>query len=272
MRLVSILLFLISLDANAQWLDLKDPRVPRTADGKPNLSAKAPRTRDGRPDLSGVWHVETTPIAEMKTLFGEDVDQIQVPGMEIDTISKYAINALLDVKEDIARPAALEIMKQRRTMDLPSSACMPISYPLDSILSEYIKTIQTPDLLLMMIENDSMTRQIHLDGRKLPQDPLPTWFGYSAGRWEGDTLVVETAGFNDKGWLDLMGHPKSEAMRMTERIRRVDYGHLEVTYTFDDSKMYTKPFSYTVRQVLQPGSDVLEYICAENEKDHVHEK
>lgn len=248
--------------------------MPRLPDGHPNLSARAPRTSDGKPDLSGVWHVEITPLAEMKRLFGDDVDQLQVPGMEADTISKYAINALLDLKpgENIVRPEGLEIMKQRRALDLPSGACLPIGYPLDVLVSEYAKIVQTPSLLLMMIENDSMTRQIHLDGRPLPRDPFPTWFGYSTGKWEGDTLVVDTAGFNDKSWLDLMGHPHSEALHLTERFRRVDFGHLEATYSFDDPKMYTRPFSFKVTHVLQPESDVLEYICTENEKDHAHKK
>ena len=267
-------LLLFAAGAGAQWLNYKELGVPRMADGRPNLSARAPRTRDGKPDLSGVWHVQPTSLAEMKRLFGDNVDQIQVPGMEADTISKYAVNILLDVKpeENILRPQAQEIVKARRSMDLPSSGCLPIGYPLDALVSEFTKIIQTPRLMLMMIENDSITRQIHLDGRALPPDPLSTWFGYSAGKWDGDTLVVETTGFNDKAWLDLFGHPRSEAMHLTERFRRVDFGHLEATYTFDDPKMYTRPFSIKVTHVLQADSDVLEYVCAENEKDHAHDK
>ena len=268
------LLALFASGAGAQWLNYKEAGVPRLADGRPNLSAKAPRMRDGKPDLSGVWHVQPTPLAEMKRLFGDGVDQIQVPGMEIDTISRYAINALMDLKpeDNIVRPEGMEILKARSKMDLPSGACLPIGYPLDTLVSEYSKIVQTPALMLMMIENDSVTRQIHLDGRALPRDPLPTWFGYSTGKWDGDTLVVETAGFNDKSWLDLMGHAHSEALHMTERFRRPDFGHLEVTYTFDDPKLYTRPFSFKVTHLLQADSDVLEYICAENEKDHAHEK
>jgi hypothetical protein len=267
-------LFLFASGAGAQWLNYKEPGVPRMADGQPNLSARAPRTRDGKPDLSGVWHVQPTSLAEMKRLFGDNVDQIQVPGMEADTISKYAVNILLDAKpeENIMRSQAQEILKARRSMDLPSSACLPIGYPLDALVSEFTKIIQTPRLRIMMIENDSIARQIHLDGRALPPDPLPTWFGYSTAKWDGDTLVVETIGFNDKAWLDLFGHPRSEAMRLTERFRRVDFGHLEATYMFDDQKMYTRPFSFRVTHVLQADSDVLEYICTENEKDHAHDK
>lgn len=268
------LLLLFAAGAGAQWLNYKELGVPRLADGRPNLSARAPRTRDGKPDLSGVWHVEPTSLGEMKRLFGDNVDQIQVPGMEADTISKYAVNILLDVKpeENIARPQAQEIMQARRSMDLPSGMCLPIGYPLDAFVSEFTKIVQTPRLMLMMIENDSFTRQIHLDGRALPAEPLPTWFGYSTGKWDGDTLVVETTGFNDKVWLDLFGHPRSEAMHMIERFRRLDFGHLEVIYTFDDPKMYTRPFSVKVTHVLQPDSDVLEYVCPENEKDHAHNK
>ena len=267
-------LLLFAAGAGAQWLNYKELGVPRMADGRPNLSARAPRTRDCRPDLSGVWHVQPTSLAEMKQLFGDNIDQIQVPGMEIDTASKYAVNILLDAKpeENIERPQAQEIMKARQLMDLPSGGCLPIGYPLDALVSEFTKIIQTPRLMLMMIENDSVTRQIHLDGRALPPDPLPTWFGYSTGKWDGDTLVVETTGFNDKAWLDLFGHPRSEAMHLTERFRRVDFGHLEVTYTFDDPKMYKRPFSFKVTHVLQADSDVLEYVCTENEKDRAHQK
>ena len=260
--------------AQGQWLNYPDPKIPRTRDGKPNLTARAPRTRDGRPDLSGVWHVQPTPLAEMKRLFGNDVDNVQVPGMEIDTISKYAINILLDFKpeESPMRPAAAAILRQRAKDSIPSKSCVPIGLPLDTMVSEVSKIVQTPDLIVIMLENDSAVRQIHTDGRKLPPDPSPSWFGYSVGKWEGDTLVVDSVGFNDKSWLDVIGHPHSEAMRLTERYRRRDFGHMDVETTIDDPMMYTRPFTVKVTHELQADSDILEYICAENEKDNSHIK
>jgi len=260
--------------AAAQWLNYKDPGIPRTADGRPNLSARAPRTRDGKPDLSGVWHIEPTPLAELKRIFGDDVNKLEVPGEEASNLSKYAVSVLVDLKpgDNIVRPEGLEIMKSHRSMDLPSATCLPIGYPFDALIFQYLKIVQTPALMLMMLESDSTTRQIHLDGRALPRDPLPTWFGYSTAKWEGETLVVETSGFNDKSWLDAVGHPHSESLRMTERLHRANFGRLEASYTFDDPKLYTRPFSFNVTYVLQPGSDVLEFVCTENEKDHVHKK
>lgn len=267
-----IFLALLGNSAWAQWVNYPAPGTPRTRDGKPNLSARAPRTRDGKPDLSGVWHVQPTSRAEMKRIFGENVDQIEVPGMEVDTISKYGINILLDFKpeESPMRPAAVAILNQHRADSLPSRSCLPIGLPLDTMLSEVSKIVQTPGLTLIMLENDSVTRQIYTDGRKLPRDPSPSWFGYSVGHWEGDMFVVETNGFNDRSWLDAMGHPHSEAMRLTERYRRVDFGHMEVETTVDDPKLYTRPFSVKVTHQLLADSDILEYICAENERDNSH--
>ncbi len=261
--------------ASAQWLNYPTPGTPRTSDGKPNLTARAPRASNGKPDLSGVWHVEATPLAEHKRLFGDDVDNVSVPGMEIATISKYAINILLDYKpgEVQMTPEAEAIMRPRRpggTEELPSTHCLPIGIPLAMLLSEVTKIVQTPGLTLIMLEDDGLTRQIYTDGRKLPVDPSPSWLGYSVGKWEGDTFVVDTSGFNDKSWVDLIGHPRSEAMHMTERYRRRDFGHMDVELTFDDPKMYTKPFTVKVTQLLQADSDILEYVCAENEKDSHH--
>src|SRR5690242_20739421 len=260
--------------AEGQWLDYRDPKIPRTRDGKPNLAAAAPRTREGRPDLSGVWPVQPTPLAEMKRLFGDDFDKVQVPGMEGDTISKYAVNILLDFKpeESPMRPEAAAIVRQRAGDSIPSKSCLPIGLPLDTMVSEVSKIVQTPGLIVIMLENDSAVRQIYTDGRKLPSDPSPSWFGYSVGKWEGNTLVVDTVGFNDKSWLDVMGHPHSEAMHLRERYSRRDFGHMDVETTVDDPVMYTRPFTVKVTHELQADSDILEYICAENEKDNSHIK
>jgi hypothetical protein len=149
---------------------------------------------------------------------------------------------------------------------------MPMGTPLATLLSEVQKIVQTPGLILVMHEIDGIPRQIYTDGRKLPADPSPTWLGSSVGRWDGDTLVVETIGLNNRVWLDVSGHPRSEAMHMTERYRRRDVGHLDVSITFDDSKMYNKPFTVNITHLLQADTDILEYVCNENEKDRPHLK
>jgi hypothetical protein len=274
-HLLWALFVILGASAHAQWVNYPAPGTPRTKDGKPNLSAKAPRAPNGKPDLSGVWHVQPTSLEEMKRLFGDDIGDNTVPGMEIDTISKYGINILQDFKPEDAplRPAALEIMRRRGPGGselLPSTHCLPLGIPLATLLSEVTKIVQTSGLTVVMLELDNATRQIYTDGRKLPVDPTPSWMGYSVGKWEGDTLVVDTIGFNEKGWLDAIGHPKSEALHIVERYRRRDYGHMDVEITIDDPKMYTKPFTIKVTHLLQADSDILEYFCAENEKDKPH--
>jgi len=270
----SICIFaLCSTSAFAQWLNYSVPGTPRTRDGKPNLTAPAPRALDGKPDLSGVWHVQPTGMAEMRRLFGEHADATDVPGMELDTISKYALNILQDFKPEDSpmRPAAAEIQRRRTGGDFPPTRCLPYGIPLASLLSEPVKIVQSPKLIAILYEADDKHRQIHTDGRVLPkQFDQPAWLGYSVGRWERDTLVVETAGFNDKTWLDIMGHPHSEALRVVERYRRRDFGHMDVEMTFDDPQMYTKPFTIKVTDELWADSDIFESFCTENEKDRGH--
>jgi hypothetical protein len=277
MRIGLTLLFcyLCVIGTHAQWLNYPTPGLPRTSDGKPNLSAPMPKTADGRPDLSGVWHVQPTSLAEMKRLFGDDVDVVQVPGMEIDTVSKYGINIFTDFKpgdEPIRQAAADEIRRRNQsTSGLDTlSRCLPASFPLATLLSEVTKIVQTPGLTLIMHELDNATRQIYTDRRPHPIDPNPSWLGYSIGRWEQDTLIVETIGLNDKSSLDIFGHPRSESMRITERYRRRDVGHLDVEITFDDPVVYTRPFTIKITHLLQPDTDILEYFCNENEKDQIH--
>lgn len=260
---------------HAQWINYPAPGTPRTRDGKPDLSARAPRASNGKPDLSGIWHVEPTKMDEWVRLFGNNPDALGVPGMELTTISKYARNLFIDLKpEDIPeQPAAAEVRRQRLqsgVRDNPSLHCLPHGIPIQSLVSEFNKMVQTPGLMVVLYEADSTHRQIYTDGRPLPKDPQPAWLGYSVGRWEGDTLVVETAGFNDKSWLDLSGHSHSEALHVTERYRRRDFGHLDVEITFDDPVMYTRPFSIKFTQVLQADTDILEFFCGENEKDRTH--
>ena len=274
--LLAALLATFGTGCYAQWLNYPAPAVPRTRDGKVNLAAPAPKL-NGKPDLSGVWHVQPSGLAEMKRLFGPDVDAIEVPGMEITTISKYGLNIFADFKpEEVPmRPEAGAIMARRapdapNPEQLPSTYCLPLSFPLVTMLSEVSKISQAPGLTVILLELNNGYRQIYTDGRKLPVDPNPSYMGYSTGRWEGDTFVVETIGFKDRGWLDVFGHPLSESMRLTERYRRLDFGHLEVEYTFNDPKLYTKPFTVKTTHLLQADSDILEDVCGENEKDLAH--
>jgi len=269
--LLIVLLVVGGQSAHAQWVRYPTPGLPRTPDGKPLLTARTPRAVDGRPDLSGVWHVQPTGLAEMKRLFGSEVDTIQVPGMEIDTISKYAVNILQDFTPETApvRPEVGEVLKRRgddHPEVLPSTHCLPLGVPLSTMLSEVSKIVQTPGLTVIMLELGG-TRQIYTDGRKHVPDSSPSWLGYSVGKWEGDTLVVETVGFNGKSWLDLIGHPQSEQARIVERYRRRDVGHMDVEITIDDPTWYTKPFTVKVTHLLQADTDILEYFCAENEVD-----
>jgi hypothetical protein len=267
------LLALFSNGSDAQWLNYPTPGTPRMRDGKPNLTAPAPRALDGKPDLSGVWHVQPSGLAEMKRLFGDGVGVSGVPGMEPDTISKYAVNILLDFKPDESpiRPEAAEILRRRAPGSNPADRCLPIGIPAAGLVSEPRKIVQSPKMIVIMYESDGTHRQIYTDGRILPKEVAqPSWLGYSAGKWDGDTLIVETAGFNDKTWLDLSGHPHSEALHITERYHRRDFGHLDVEMTFDDPLMYTQPFTIKFTEELWADSDVFEYFCNENERDRAH--
>jgi hypothetical protein len=257
----------------AQWLNYPTPGTPRTRDGKLDMSAPTPRALDGKPDLSGVWHVRPTSIEEMKRLYGAGVSVSSVPGMEPDTISKYAVNILVDFKpgESPIRPAAMEVLRRHAPGTNPADRCLPIGIPAAELVSEPNKIVQSPQLMVIMYESDGTHRQIYTDGRALPKEVAqPSWLGYSTGKWVGDTLVVETAGFNDRTWLDLSGHPHSEDLRTTERYHRLDFGHMDVEITFDDPVMYTKPFTVKFVEELLADSDIFEYFCNENEKDRAH--
>jgi hypothetical protein len=214
----------------------------------------------------------------LKRLYGSRIDEavkVDAPGMEIGTQHRYSTNILLDVKpeESILRPEAVEQMRRSQGLNPLSDACTPgrsMGFPLAGLVSEPIKIVQSPRLTVIFYEAGNFSRQIHTDGRVLPKEfDLPAFNGYSAGHWEGDTLVVETGGFNDKTWLDGMRHPHSEALHVTERFRRRDFGHLDYEIRFDDPIMYTRPFSVKVPHELLPDSDIFENYC-ENEKDSKH--
>jgi hypothetical protein len=240
----------------AQWPDFPSARIPRTADGRPNLSAPVRRTPDGKPDLAGIWLSEPDPNGV-------------AGGIEGIVAPRYMIDITKDLPRDQVpfQPWAAELHKQRVSnsfRDNPLFHCLPAGVPrLDAYTHPY-KIVQTPGLILILYESLTMFRQIFMDGRELPKDAEPTWMGYSVGVWEGDTLVVRTAGFNDKTWLDGSGHPHSDAMQLVERFRRRDIGIMDIEITIDDPKAYTRPLTYTQRQRLLPDTELIEYICNEN--------
>ena len=273
---VGAVLAAVAVCAQAQWLNYPAPGTPRTRDGKPDLFAKAPRAPNGKPDLSGVWHTELAPAGENERLFGQSVADIVVPGDDPRTFSKYALNILADFKPEDSpmRPEAEKIYRknvQKRATESPTVRCLPQGLPRGDLFNYTpFKIIQTPGVMAFLYEMDNTYRQVYTDGRKLPAEPQPSWMGYSVGHWEGDTLIVDAAGFNDQTWLDLPGHPHSEALHLQERFHRRDFGHMDLTVTLDDPKMYTTPFTIKVTEVLLADSDVLETICNENERDLNH--
>ena len=271
---ISALLAGAALCSQAQWVNYRQPGAPRTPDGKVNFAAPAPRASNGKPDLSGVWQVEPTPSAELTRLYG-DLSALSTLGDDPRTVSKYLFNIFADFKrgEEPVRAEAVQIQRERAKgggKDIPSSHCLPGGLPFIYFLPNAFKIIQTPGLIAVFHEGDSTLRQIYTDGRRAPEDREPLWLGYSVGVWQRDTLVVDTVGFNDRSWLDGAGHPHSEALHLTERLRRRDFGHLDMQITIDDPKMYTKPFTIQLTQLLQADADIVEYVCAENEKDRLH--
>jgi hypothetical protein len=267
-RLCLLLAFLAN-GAVGQWLNYPDPRTPRTKDGEPNLTAPAPRAEDGKPDLSGVWQTELAPPGENDRLLG-DLTPFVVPGDDPRTFSKYFWNILADFKPEEA-PVRPEVAELFRKNVAGGGNCLPLGIPGADILAYApFKIIQTHGLIVILYELDNTHRQIYTDGRKLPADPQPLWLGYSVGRWEGNTLVVETAGFNDRGRLDGLGHPRSEALRVQERFHRRDFGHMDLQLTVEDPKLLLQPITVKVTELLIPDSDVLESFCNENNKVRPH--
>jgi len=266
----------LTCDINAQWLNYVPPGTPRLPNGQPNLSAPAPRTANGHPDLSGVWMHEITTVEDVKRIFGHRWDgEIagSIPGMEIGTQHKYGLDILADFKppESAMLPEAAERYRKHLAAMDPSRVCMgALGFPAGDLLSEPIKISQAPKLTIVLYEAGNYYRQIYTDGRTFPKEfDAPSNYGYSVGHWEGDTLVVETAGFNDRTPLDWSWHIHSDALHITERLRRKDFGNLEMALTIDDPKTFKRPFSISIPHHLWVDADVFENFC-ENEKDAVH--
>jgi hypothetical protein len=251
-----------------QSLNYRDPGIPRSRDGRPILSASAPRM-NGKPDLSGLWQAERTPVSEFVRVLGPGLPGIQP---DLNDITKHVLNVLWDINPgELLRPeaAALTEQRQKSGRDFQTAYCMPSSIPAAMLVMNF-KMVQAPREIVVLAGNGDPPRQIYIDGRSLPKDPEPSWMGSSAGRWQGDTLVVETTGFQERAWLDGFGHPRSQAMHVTERYRRRDFGHMDLEVTFDDPTYYTRPFGFKTTLTLIPDSDLLEYVCTENERDSAH--
>jgi hypothetical protein len=239
---IALMSALWSVPLAAQWLNYRTPGIPRTPGGKPDLVAPAPRTADGKPDLSGLWN-RISP--------------------------KYSRNIAADLKPGEIQPWAEKLVQQRKEdlgREYMNVVCVPLgpgyTTAADSTGSEMMKIIQTPGLILIL--NPDLTyRQVFLDGRVLETAPNPSWMGYSVGHWDGDTLVVESFGFNDRTWLDHDGHPHTEALRMIERYRRRDFGNLDIEVTLSDPGAYAKPWTVAVRAELAPDTELLEWVCNE---------
>jgi hypothetical protein len=267
-----ILIVLIGapLCARAQWLHHPTPGTPRTPDGKPNLAAPAPRASNGKPDLSGIWLAESSPIPDLIRLLPGGVN-----GLGETTPSKYFLNVLADFKPEEAplQPAAAEAYRQRLQSygrDFQTTRCLPAGVPAGDLVPIPFKLIQMPGEIILLYEADNTFRQIFTDGRKHPDDPQPSWLGYSVGKWENDSMVVDTIGFNDQAWLDAFGHTHSDALHVTERFHRRDFGHLEAEVGIEDPKTFTKSFSIRFNLRLIPDTELLETFCAEGEKDIAH--
>jgi hypothetical protein len=256
---------------DAQWLEHRDSKTPRTADGRPNLSASVPRF-SGKPDVSGVWQSERTSVEEFARVQGPRFTQMQI---DFGDVTKHVVNVFWGLKpeEEPVRPETVAIRRQRQQSGegFQGASCLPPSLPVNLFLFPF-KMIQARGEIVVIPGSGDPPRQIYTDGRSLPKDPEPSWTGHSVGSWQDDTLVVQTVGINTRAWLDGAAHLRSEGMRITERYRRRDFGHMDLELTFDDPKYYTQPFGIKTTLMLMPDSDVLDYVCAENEKDLVHYK
>jgi hypothetical protein len=267
---------------SAQWPKYPEPGAPRTPDGKVNVNAPAPKFFDGHPDLSGIW--ENLGWREGASANDNVSGTGGAPGSRTAENRRPpapSIAAFFDLSAVVAgglpyQPWARELRNKRfadGAKDNPDAHCLPLGTMQLHLHPEPRKIIQAPKVIVILYEGNAGVRQIFTDGRPLPTgDPQPWWFGYSTGKWVGDTLVVESSGFRDGGWLDVNGSPLTDAGKTTERFKRVNYGTLEVEITVDDPKAYTRPWTVKFPQRLMPDNELIEFICAENNIDARHYK
>jgi hypothetical protein len=277
-RISAILLFGLILGTSgsvwAQWFKVPSPRAPRTAGGEVDLAAPAPRLANGRPDLSGVWMTAeplcvirgTAPISELLKM---NPPSRKCPPRTA-SFSRQSINIGMDMPGGLPyQPWLAKIVDERtanQAIDDPHIRCLPDFFVRAYGLPHYLKFVQTPDLLVMLNEYNGTYRQVLSDGRSLPEAPNPSWQGYSTATWDGDTLVIDSIGFRDDLWIDWDGSMITGSAKVRERIRRPDFGHLEIEVTVDDPKAYTRPWSVTLRQQFAADTELIDEICAEGEK------
>lgn len=238
-RLVTlVLILLLSSQLNAQWWSLSTPGIPRTADGSPDLSAPVPITADGRPDLSGVW----VAVDARGSLY------------DLAYIQPWAREAMIENENNFYA-------------DDPRFACLPSgpgSYPAGAVASGMRRIVQSPTFIAVL-NSDYSYRQIFMDGRELEENPFPSWMGYSIAYWEGDTLVVESNGYNDKTWLHRDGLPHTDQLTITERYRRPDFGHIELEVTYEDPGTFTQPVQASI-DLEYRATEIFENVCNESER------
>ena len=266
----------------AQWPHYKQADAPRLPDGKVSLTAPAPKFFDGHPDLSGVW--ENPGWREGAAAGGSVSGTGGAPGSrteETQRPQRPLLAAFFELGSMVPgglpyQPWAKALKDQRtkdNAKDNPDAHCLPLGNMQLHLHPEPRKIIQGKNEIVILYEGNGGVRQIFTDGRALPAgDPQPWWFGYSIGKWEGETLVVQTSGFRDGGWLDVNGSPLTDQGKMTERFRRINYGTLELELTVDDAKAYTKPFTVKYNQRLMPDDELIEFVCQENERSSAHFK
>jgi len=263
----------MSATVAAQWPSYPTPGVPRTPDGKPMLDGPAPRTPDGKVDFSGIWNRAGGGGGGARGRGGPPAPTTTADGIPLSQFGEVAGRGY----ELPLQPWAAELKRKRmasNSKDNPDVWCLPIGLMQYHNHPQPRQIVQTKNLMLITYESNYGLRYIYMDGRPAPNnDPTPWWFGYSRGWYEGDTLVVETTNFRGDeraGWLDVNGSPYTDALKMTERFRRPNFGTLEIDITIDDTKAYTRPFTVRVNQRLMVDSEMIEFICNENERSTEH--
>ena len=263
---------IVQLDG--QWFNYPSPRAPRTASGAVDLSAATPRLANGKPDLSGMWMTAepacvvrgVLPLAELVKL----LPRTRTCPPRTASFSRQSVNMGIDMPGGLPyQPWLAKLVDERtanQSLDDPHIRCLPDLFVRAYGLPHYLKFIQTADLLVMLNEYNGVYRQVFTDGRPLPDDPNPSWQGYSSATWSGETLVIDTIGFRDDVWLDWAGSMITSAGKLREQIRRPDFGHLEIEVTVDDPKAYTRPWTVTLRQQFAPDTELIDEICAEGER------
>jgi hypothetical protein len=264
---------LASVPAAAQWPPYPTPNVPRLPDGSPDLDGPVPRTADDKPDLTGIWSFHRRGRSgEQGRPVGEPAQP--EPG-DPPFVNFWDIGYGFDDGLPY-RPWAAALREERMAnngIDNPDSYCLPLGHMQFHTHPQPRKIIQTPDVIVILYEASAGVRQIFTDGRALPDnDPLPWWYGYSVGTWEGDTLVVETSHLRDNGWLDFNGSPHSDQVRITERFTRVSFGHIEIDVTIDDPVAYTEPFTVRVEHDIMLDTNLIEWVCEDEQSTQYFER